>query len=665
MKRLLLLSALALAVLLAVAGLPVLVADPAVAAPPTAAQSLFVPLDPSRLLDTRSGTGGRIGALGPGATVDLQVVGGLVPAGATSALINVTAVGPTAATDVRAYPTPAGGAPVPTVSNLNAPAGATVAGLVSVKVGDGGRVRLRNQAGSVHLVADLSGYTIPAQTGSTYVPRAPVRLLDTRDAVALGPGEVRALEVTRTRAGAASGVPAGATAVALNLTAVGPSESTDVRAYPTRTGGAVPTVSNLNASRGQTVPNLVVVAVGELSQVSLRNAAGSTHLIADLAGWWTGDDSASAFHPLDPVRLADTRSGPPVGPGGTRDVVVAGVGRVPAQATAVVLTVTAVGATGASDVRAYPAGTGEVPTVSNLNVVAGRTVANAVVVPIGADGSVRLRNAQGSVHLVVDLAGFWSPTGDGWDLSWPQCSARGSTTSRLPGPGAFAVVGLTRGAPFGSRTDASFEPFNECFDEQWAWASSLPGEPSVYLNVNAPGVRATPDGEVWNEVCGTATATSSCGSAYGSRIAQHVLPELPTTPSGGRPMVWLDVEGPYANGPFWQLEQTSDPLVGPNPNAVAVNRAVIGALVDGLRGAGYRVGIYSDRGSVAGLSNDWRNIVGDWRLLQTQNWVFRSPTADPQAVCGEVHSFSGGPVVMAQVQPATNPGVSYDVNGLC
>ena len=72
--------------------------------------------------------------------------------------------------------------------------------------------------------------------------------------------------------------------MALTVTAVGPTRATDVRVYPTRSGGPVPTVSNLNAAPGQTVPNLVVVAVGALSQVTLRNQAGSTHLLADLAG---------------------------------------------------------------------------------------------------------------------------------------------------------------------------------------------------------------------------------------------------------------------------------------------------------------------------------------------------------------------------------------------
>jgi hypothetical protein len=264
---------------------------------------------------------------------------------------------------------------------------------------------------------------------------------------------------------------------------------------------------------------------------------------------------------------------------------------------------------------------------------------------VGRDGSVRLRNANGSVHLIVDLSGWYGPAGDGWDISWPQCSAAGSPDPKpLPAEGAFAIVGVTRGTPFTT---------NECFGKEWEWASSRPGEPAVYLNTNAPGPRSSPDGVVWTEVCGTGTPTSACGQQYGVRLAQYAMPLLPTTPSGGKPMVWMDVEGPYANGPYWQTGYAG---------AVAVNRAVLNGAVDTLRGAGYRVGIYSDRGTSS--ANDWKQIMGEYQLLQTQNWVFTAPDANVAALCTPANSFSGGPVVMAQVQPAQS-GQTYDVDHAC
>jgi hypothetical protein len=326
--------------------------------------------------------------------------------------------------------------------------------------------------------------------------------------------------------------------------------------------------------------------------------------------------------------------------------VVAGAGTVPAMATAVVLNVTAVGATQSTDVRVYPTPPdAAVPLVSNLNVLGGQTVPNAVLATVGRDGSIRLRNASGSLRLIVDLAGWYGPTGDGWDISWPQCTTAGSSTSRLPEGGAFSVVGLTRGVPF---TD------NECFADQWRWAQTLPGEPSIYLNLNAPGPRDSVDGRQWAQVCGTGTPTSTCGREYGVRVARYALGRLPQVArTGGRPMLWMDVEGPYAAGPFWQTGYAG---------AVAVNRAVLNGAVETLRAAGYRVGIYSDRGT--STANDWRQIMGDYRLLQTQNWVFRAPTADPAPLCTPENSFSGGPVVMVQVQPEQS-GELYDVDHLC
>jgi hypothetical protein len=70
----------------------------------------------------------------------------------------VTATGVTSGTDVRAYPKPATDGPPPTVSNLNLVKGLTRANLAIVKPGDDGRIRLRNEGGSLHLIGDLAGY---------------------------------------------------------------------------------------------------------------------------------------------------------------------------------------------------------------------------------------------------------------------------------------------------------------------------------------------------------------------------------------------------------------------------------------------------------------------------------------------------------------------------
>jgi hypothetical protein len=603
---------------------------PAQAAEPTEGQTTFTAIEPVRVLDTRQGAGLKVG---PGGVVDV-LVGDRAP-GATSVVLTVTATAASAATDVRAYPTPAAGGGVPQVSNLNLGPGQTVANLVHVTVGDGGRVRLRNASGSVHLLADLSGFHAPGD-GATFVPAVPRRLLDTRQTGGpLGAGQVRDLQVR----GAAAGAPAGASAVVLNVTAVGATAPTDVRVWPKR-AGAPPRVSNLNPVPGRETPVAVVVGVGDADRVSLRNAAGSVQLVVDLAGWYVGGTDGAVFHGVAPVRLLNTREQTPVAAGESRPLVVAGAGVVPPTAQAVVLNVTALGATAGTNVRAYPKGAA-VPGTSNLNLAPGQTVANQVVARVGQDGQVLLRNAAGSTQLVVDLAGWFGPSGDGWDISWPQCTTAGSTISRLPDGGAFAVVGVNRGVPFTA---------NECFEAQWDWASSLPGEPAVYLNTNAPGAGDGPDRRVWTEVCGTGTPTGDCAFQYGVRLAQYALDRIPDTPEGGKPYVWLDVE----DGPVWQAGYAG---------AVAVNRGVINGAAATLRAAGYRYGIYTDRSD--STSNDWRNIMGNWVLDQLQNWVFRVADGETAGeMCGKDVGSTGGPAVMVQQQPEQS-GQEFDVNHTC
>ena len=70
----------------------------------------------------------------------------------------------------------------------------------------------------------------------------------------------------------------------LNITATGPTAGGFLTVFPTGTGR--PNASNLNFGPGQTVPNLVIAQVGTNGQVSIYNAAGSTQLIADVAGWF-------------------------------------------------------------------------------------------------------------------------------------------------------------------------------------------------------------------------------------------------------------------------------------------------------------------------------------------------------------------------------------------
>ncbi|MGW7441583.1 hypothetical protein [Streptomyces sp. NPDC054849] len=378
-----------------------------VTAPTTATESRFVPHGPSRFLDTRDGTGATKQRVGPGGVVTLQVAGvkGIPADGVTAVVMNVTAVQPTEAGHVMVYPN---GQPTPKVSNLNFAPGQIVPNLVTVPVVNG-KVDLRNNAGSVDLIADVTGYyTDRAGAGSALNPVTPSRFLDTRDGTGakkerVGPGGIVTLQVAGVK-----GIPAdGVTAVVMNVTAVHPTEAGHVTVYPN--GQAAPGVSNLNFTPGQIVPNLVTVPVVN-GKVDLRNNSGSVDLIADVTGYYS--PTGSAFSAGAPVRLLDTRDGTgaragAVGGGSIVSLQVAGVEGVPLTGvTAVVLNVTVTNPSQAGHLVVHPHGTGR-PNVSNLNYTAGQTVSNLVVVPV-VDGRVTFFNNSGAVDVIADLNGYFT-----------------------------------------------------------------------------------------------------------------------------------------------------------------------------------------------------------------------------------------------------------------
>ncbi|CAH0327632.1 hypothetical protein SRABI128_06299 [Microbacterium sp. Bi128] len=236
----------------------------------------FQSLAPKRLLDTRSTT-----ALAGDSTVSLQVAGtNGIPASAAAVVFNLTVTEPTRIGYITAY---ASGSARPDASNLNFNAGQTVPNLVTVPIGPDGKVTLLNRSfGRSHLIADVAGYYLggtPSATGA-FKATGPSRILDTRNATAVRPDSTVSFQIA-----GANGIPSSVLAAVFNLTVVSPQSIGYITAYPS--GSTRPDASNLNFSAGQTVPNLVSVPVGSDGKVTLFNrSSGSSHLIADLAGYF-------------------------------------------------------------------------------------------------------------------------------------------------------------------------------------------------------------------------------------------------------------------------------------------------------------------------------------------------------------------------------------------
>ena len=383
-------------------------AFPAPLALPTAAGA-FAPLAPNRILDTRLSAGAP-GPVGARKSIDVQVAGrgGVPSTGAAAAVLNVTVTGPTAAGFLSAFPTATGNA---SVSSLNFTPNQTVANLVTVRLGAGGKVSLYNGSqGGVQVLADIAGYYLngtAAQPG-TFTPVTPARLLDTRPG-GVAPGS----RTTVTTAGRAQLPSSGYDTVVLNLTAVEPQAPGYLTAYAANLTRP-PNASNLNFPARRTVPNMTTVPVDSAGQLLAYNgSAGHTDLLADVAGYYRSGSRTDrgAFTPVSPARILDTRSN--VGSAGMVPassgiaLKIAGQPSVLLGSTAVVLNVTVVDQRAPGYLSVYPSD--RTPQASSINFVPGLDVANQVVVPIGADGRIVLLNSSaGATDLIVDVAGYFT-----------------------------------------------------------------------------------------------------------------------------------------------------------------------------------------------------------------------------------------------------------------
>jgi len=136
--------------------------------------------------------------------------------------------------------------------------------------------------------------------------------------------------------------------------------------------------------------------------VTAQDAKGQTSATSQ---YFIAAYAPSTYTAIAPTRLLDTRtnSGPLHGGG----ALVLNIPN-PANAEAVVLNVTATDVSNDTFLTVWPNGQTR-PNSSNLNVKAGRTVANLVTVPVGSDGSVQIFNHSGNANVVVDFVGYYQP----------------------------------------------------------------------------------------------------------------------------------------------------------------------------------------------------------------------------------------------------------------
>ncbi|MEV0217453.1 right-handed parallel beta-helix repeat-containing protein [Micromonospora sp. NPDC050695] len=378
----------------------------------TVTGSYYTAVAPTRLLDTRTALGIPTTvpvAAGGRVTLDLPQVAGVPVADISSIVLNVTVTSPTTAGFLKVYSSATGAI----TSSVNFVANETVPNLVTVPVRDG-RIYLENASGgTVHLVADLQGYY--SAHGSGFAPMTPTRVLDTRSAAPVAPNGDLHVDLSDV-------LPADVTAAILNVTVTQPTTAGVLTVYPN--GTPVPMASNLNFVAGQTIPNLVTVPVVG-GKVAIRNvSSGTTHVVADLAGYFgsAASGATQSYVPYGPSRIADSRTGDGLidrTAGPLEKQAVASVeawyykafdgadcGSDCPAPTAVVANLTVTAPTTAGVLTAFPHRTTP-PTASNVNFVAGETASNLAVIKT-RDAVISLyNNSSGSSHVLVDQAGYF------------------------------------------------------------------------------------------------------------------------------------------------------------------------------------------------------------------------------------------------------------------
>ncbi|MFB6520317.1 PKD domain-containing protein [Streptomyces sp. NPDC056401] len=378
----------------------------------------FTPIAPSRLLDTRSGVGAPIGKVPAYGSAALKIAGNTkFPAGVTAVALNVTVTNTTAGGHVTV--SPGMNEPRPITSNLNYEAGQSVPNMVIVPVGADGSVQIHNGGWeAVDLIADVTGY-FTRTSASGYTSMAPARFVDTRSGIGTAQGRLRGYGSIETRMAGREGIPAGATAVALNLTVTNPENFGHLTVYPS--GREAPSTSNLNFKPGQTVANSVIVPVGTDGKIKILNGGWTpADVIVDVVGYYSPAGEA-AYMPVTPYRALDTRDpDSTLGKVTARDYLHLALGGGVTGVEAYVLNTTVTNTTGDGflSVAPDPNSMGDYkrrtavvpprPVSSTLNWTTGNTVPNLVQASAGEHGVVDFWNQSfGDVDLIVDYFGYY------------------------------------------------------------------------------------------------------------------------------------------------------------------------------------------------------------------------------------------------------------------
>lgn len=397
--------------------------------------------------------------------------------------------------------------------------------------------------------------TTPTGTASRFSAVGPLRLADTRQPVCnctrLDEHTIRVVVAGR------GGIGSDITAAALTVTATAGPVAGYVSVYPA--GHRVPDTSTLNLPVGTDTSNSTIIPVGDAGAVDLY-ASVATELVVDVTGTFTPATTATAgrFVPSVAGRILDTRITRPDGidPGGS--VTIALPAGVSADARAIAVNVTSVGARGPGYLSGYAAGSNPPETSFANPDGTGAASAASVILPVSAQGVTISSSAGG--HLVVDLVGWF--TGD----------SAGSSSDGL-------MVALEPTRLLDTRSSRP---------RLWpagAREIGLPIATAAALVTNVTVVDADGAGFVTAYPSGTALpSTSSVNAARRDATAANLAITTASTrgtgyfSSGGTDLL-VDLTGYFTGSPVAATEPVP-PDVAPTPRVLMIGDSTLGGFID-------------------------------------------------------------------------------------
>lgn len=423
----------------------------------TTGASSFVPIEPIRALDTRSDPAygkvyrGSSISLDPVTTTGVASAAGVEPDDITAVVVNTTVINSGSNGYATMWPT--GSPRLTTATNNTQFPGHTIGNLVIAPLGLARKISFYAST-DADVTIDVFGVFV--RSGATeagrFVALGPVRHTDTRG------GEPMAADETRTFDLTTAGVPADASGVVMNITAV----QANGRGFYTvwQSGTTRPDTANVNVlGVGYNAGNQVISGLTD-GKVDVYTNVGSD-LTIDITGYFTGDDDDSTtdglFVPLTPTRFLDTREdngqsdGEPLDADEQFTLMLAGLAEVPDDGvTAIALNITGHQSASRGFVKAFPSGTSE-PATSSLNfTTSGQTVPNHAITSIDdASGAIELLPST-RTHVIVDATGYF--------LDGTVSPPAGFGIDKTITPSTFVPE------PLGAQPDN--EPYDFLFDRQ-------------------------------------------------------------------------------------------------------------------------------------------------------------------------------------------------------